>query len=127
LFHGGLDIGAQGAERSGADQGAVPAGIIVASATFIIYAVARSRRLPLVQQRTAATIVTLALSLYVLILVALPLTWRRLVLIVGVLAGFVAPFPLPFVRHFYAFEPPDGMLVVSVLTGAIAVALLTYL
>jgi cation-transporting ATPase E len=106
---------------------AVPAGIIIAGATFTTYAVAHSRGLPTVQQRTAATIVTLALSLYVLILVALPLTWRRALLIVGVLAGFVALFPLSFVRHFYALELPHGMLGISLLTGAIGVGLLTLL
>ena len=105
----------------------MPAGIIIAGATFTTYAVAHSRGLPLVQQRTAATIVTLALSLYVLTLVALPLTWRRILLIAGVLAGFVALFPLPFVRHFYALELPHGMLGVSLLSVGIGVALLTVL
>jgi cation-transporting ATPase E len=106
---------------------AVPAGIIVAGATFTTYAVAHARGLPTDQQRTAATIVTLALSLYVLVLVALPLTWRRLLLVIGVLAAFVALFPLAFVRHFYALELPHGLLGVSLLTGAIGVALLTLL
>jgi cation-transporting P-type ATPase E len=106
---------------------ALPAGIIIASATFTTYAVAHSRGLPSVQQRTAATIVTLALSLYVLVLVALPLTWRRVLLVVGVVAGFLALFPIAFVRHFYALELPHGMLGVSLLTGAIGVALLTVL
>ena len=106
---------------------AVPAGIIIAGATFTTYAVAHFRGLPLVQQRTATTIVTLALSLYVLALVALPLTWRRVLLITGVLAGFVALFPLAFVRHFYALELPQGMLGVSLLSGAAGVALLTVL
>jgi cation-transporting ATPase E len=106
---------------------AVPAGIFIAGATFTTYAVAHSRGLPLVQQRTAATIVTLALSLYVLALVALPLTWRRVLLITGVLAGFVALFPLPFVRQFYALELPHGMLRVSLLSVALGVALLTVL
>ena len=105
----------------------MPAGIIVAAATFTTYAVAHSRGLPSVQQRTAATIVTLALGLYVLILVALPLTWRRVLLIAGVLAGFVALFPLTLVRRFYALELPQGLLGVSVLSGAIGVALLTLL
>jgi cation-transporting ATPase E len=106
---------------------AVPAGIIIAGATFTTYAIAHSRGLPSVQQRTAATIVTLALSLYVLVLVARPLTWRRVLLIAGVVAGFVALFPVSFVRHFYALELPHGMLDVSLITGAIGVALLTLL
>jgi cation-transporting ATPase E len=106
---------------------AVPAGISIAGATFTTYAVAHSRGLPSVQQRTAATIITLGLGLYVLILIAWPLTWRRLLLVAAVLAGFVALFPVPFIRHFYALELPHGMLMVSLFTGALGVALLTLL
>jgi cation-transporting P-type ATPase E len=104
---------------------AVPAGLIIAGATFTTYAVAHSRGLPSVQQRTAATIVTLVLSLYVLILVALPLTWRRVLLIAGVLGGFVALFPLRLVRHFYGLELPPGMLAVPLVAAAIGLTLLT--
>ncbi len=106
---------------------AVPAGTIIATATFTTYTIAHSRGLTPTQQRTAATIVTLALSLLVLVFVALPLTWRRLLLIAGVVAGFIALFPLPFVRNFYALSLPHGMLAVSLLTGSIGVALLTLL
>jgi hypothetical protein len=76
---------------------------------------------------TAANIVTLALSLYSLILVALPLTWRRGLVTAAVLAGFVALFPLAFVRQFYALGLLHGMLGVSLLSGAIGVTLLTLL
>ena len=65
---------------------AIPAGSIIAAATFAAYALARAAGLPLVQQRTAATLVTLILSLCVLVLLAVPLTWRRIVL-VGAVAG----------------------------------------
>jgi cation-transporting ATPase E len=108
-------------------QFAVPAGIIIAGATFTTYAVAHVRGLPSDQQRTAATIVTLALSLYVLVLVALPLTWRRVLLVLAVLAGFLGLFPVHSIRHFYALELPRGLLGVSLLTGGIGVALLTLL
>ena len=50
------------------------------------------------QQRTAATLVTLILSLCVLVLLAIPLTWRRILLVGAVLAGFVLLFPVPAVR-----------------------------
>jgi cation-transporting ATPase E len=106
---------------------AVPAGIIIAGATFTTYAFAHYRGLPSAQQRTAATIITLALSLYVLVLVALPLTWRRVLLVMGVLVGFLVLFPLRSIRHFYALELPHGLLAVSLLTGVTGVALLTLL
>ena len=106
---------------------ALPAGTIIVGATFTTYAVAHARELPLVQQRTAATIVTLVLSLYVLLLVALPLTWRRVLLIIGILAGFVALFPLSVVRHFYGLDLPHGLLGVSLLAATIGVTLLSIL
>ena len=70
---------------------------------------------------------TLALSLYVLILVAWPLTWLRLLLVMGVLLGFVALFPLPRVRHFFELELPHGLLGITLLVGGIGVGLLTVL
>ena len=106
---------------------AIPAGVIIAGATFATFAVAHARALPVAEQRTAATIVTLALSLYVLILVALPLTIRKGLLIIGVLLGFLLLFPLRSVRDFYDLELPHGMLHVSLLTSAVGVLLLTAL
>jgi cation-transporting P-type ATPase E len=104
---------------------AIPAGSIVAAATLAAYALARARGLPLVQQRTAATLVALILSLCVLVLLAAPLTWRRIVLVGTVLAGFVLLFPVPAVRRFYALQLPRSgfgtMLAVAAL-GAAALA-----
>ena len=106
---------------------AVPAGAIIAAASFTVYAYAHAQGLSLAQQRTEATIMTLALSLYVLILVAWPLTWLRLLLVMGVLLGFVALFPLPRVRHFFELELPHGLLGITLLVGGIGVGLLTVL
>src|SRR5882757_9858892 len=66
---------------------AIPAGSIIAAATYAAYALTRGHGLPLVQQRTAATLVTLTLSLCILVLLATPLTWRRIVLVGTVLAA----------------------------------------
>ncbi len=52
----------------------IPAGLIIAAATFSAYALARANGLPLAEQRTAATLVALILSLCVLALLAIPLT-----------------------------------------------------
>ena len=73
----------------------VPAGLIIAAATFSAYVLARARGLPLAEQRTAATLVTLVLSLCVLALLAMPLTWRRIALVVAALAAFVLRSPCP--------------------------------
>jgi cation-transporting P-type ATPase E len=101
---------------------AIPAGTIVAAATFAAFAVADALGLPLVQQRTAATLVALLLGLCVLVLQAIPLTWRRIVLVSAVLAGFVLLFPVRVVRNFYALEVPRDVLGETLLIGALGIA-----
>ncbi|HEX9528187.1 MAG TPA: HAD-IC family P-type ATPase, partial [Streptosporangiaceae bacterium] len=103
---------------------AIPAGAIVAAATIAAYLLTRAAGLPLVQQRTAATLVTLILSLCVLVLLAIPLTWRRILLVAGVVAGFVLLFPVPAVRRFYSLELPHGDLGVTLLIAALGTAAL---
>jgi cation-transporting ATPase E len=71
----------------------VPAGLIIAAGAFSAYALAWARGIPLTEQRTAATLVMLILSLCVLALLAMPLTWRRIALVVATLAAFVLLFP----------------------------------
>lgn len=53
----------------------IPAGIVVAATVLAAYWLARSHNLPLPQQHTAGTLVALMLSLCVLVILALPLTW----------------------------------------------------
>jgi len=101
-----------------------PAGLIVAAATFSAYALADARGLPLTQQRTAATLVTLVLSLCVLALLAMPLTWRRIALLVAALAAFVLLFPVRAVRTFYKLELPQGAIWSTLLIAALGVAAL---
>jgi len=102
----------------------IPAGLIIAAATFSAYALARARGLPLTEQRTAATLVTLILSLCVLALLAMPLTWRRIALVVAALAAFILLFPVPFVRNFYALELPRGAIGGTLLIAALGAAAL---
>src|SRR5580704_4272420 len=104
---------------------AIPAGSIIAAATFAAYALARARGLPLVQQRTAATLVTLILSLCVLVLLATPLTWRKIVLVGAALAGFVLLFPVPAVRGFYELQVPRSGLAATLISAALGAAALT--
>jgi len=101
-----------------------PAGLIVAAATFSAYALARARGLPLAEQRTAATLVALILSLCVLALLAMPLTWRRIALLVAALAAFALLFPVPAVRTFYALELPRGAIGSTLLIAALGAAAL---
>jgi len=104
---------------------ALPAGAIVAGTAFAAWALVRANGLPLVQQRTGATLVTLALNLSVLVLAAMPLTWRRALMVAAMIAGFVLLFPLSLVRQFYELELPRGYLGLTLLTAAVGVAALT--
>jgi cation-transporting ATPase E len=103
---------------------AIPAGGIVAAATFAAYLLTRAAGLPLVQQRTAATLVATTVSLCALVLLAMPLTWRRIVLVGAVAAGFVLLFPVPAVRHFYALQLPRGKIGETLLVAALGAAAL---
>jgi cation-transporting P-type ATPase E len=103
---------------------AIPAGLIIAAATFSAYALARANGLPLAEQRTAATLVALILSLCVLALLAIPLTWRRIALLAAAAAAFVLLFPVPAVRHFYALALPHGQIGSTLLIAALGAAAL---
>jgi cation-transporting ATPase E len=101
---------------------AIPAGVIVAAATFTAFALARAAGLSLAQQHTAAVLAAFILSLCVLVLLAIPLTWRRIVLVSAMVAGFALLFLLPAVRGFYALELPRGEVWITVLVAALGAA-----
>ena len=100
----------------------IPAGIIVAASVMSVYLFARAQSLTLVQQRTAATIVGLMLSIAVLVLLALPLTWRKLVLVVAVCGGFLGILVVRPLRTFYSLDVATAQLGVVVTIGALGVA-----
>ena len=102
----------------------IPAGIVVAVAVVAAFWLARSHNLPLVQQRTGATLVALMLSLAVLVVLALPLTWRRAILVGLMIVSFVLLFPSAAVRTFYALEPPTKVLGETLLIGFAGIAVL---
>jgi len=101
---------------------AIPAGVIVATATFTAFALARAAGLSLAQQHTAAVLAAFILSLCVLVLLAIPLTWRRVVLVSAMVAGFALLFPLPAVRGFYALELARGEVWITLLVAALGAA-----
>jgi cation-transporting ATPase E len=102
----------------------IPAGLITTFSVFAAFALARSNRLSLTEQRTSATLVGLMLSLTVLVLVALPLTWRRALLVGSVAMAFVSLFPIPAVRSFYALQLPSEGLATTILIGIVGAALI---
>jgi hypothetical protein len=60
----------------------------------------------------------------VLVIVALPMTWRRALLVGSVTLGFVLLFPLESVRKFYALEIPTKDLGLTLLIGFAGIALM---
>ncbi|HEY3096514.1 MAG TPA: HAD-IC family P-type ATPase [Acidimicrobiia bacterium] len=103
---------------------AIPAGVVAAIAAFSAFAVARLNDLPLVQQRTGATIVMLMMSLCVLVILAAPLTWRRTLLVALMIVGFLLLFPIPSVRDFYELKLPSDVLTETLVIGFVGVAVL---
>ena len=103
---------------------AIPAGLVIASTAFAAFWLAQAHGLPVIQQRTAATIVILMVSLCVLALLAWPLTWQRVLLIGLSIVGFVLLFPLELVRSFYALTLPYAVLTEVLLIGVIGAVVL---
>ena len=59
-----------------------------------------------------------------LALLAMPLTWRRIALLVAALAAFVLLFPVRAVRTFYKLELPQGAIWSTLLIAALGIAAL---
>ncbi|MCZ7528702.1 MAG: cation-translocating P-type ATPase [Acidimicrobiia bacterium] len=96
----------------------IPAGLLAAAATFGGYALARGQDLPTDQARTTATIVLLTVGLWVLVLLARPLTRWRAMLVAGMVGMFVLVMAVEPFRDFYALDLPPG----DVLTEAFVMA-----
>ena len=93
---------------------AVPAGTIIALATFVAYSLARDRQhLSLAASRTTATIVLLAVAMAVLALLARPFTPAAFALVGSMTAGVALLFALPGTRSFYALGLPPARAIVS--------------
>jgi len=60
----------------------------------------------------------------VLVLLAIPLTWRRILLVGAVLAGFVLLFPVPAMRRFCALQLPHTGLATTLVIAALGAAAL---
>jgi cation-transporting ATPase E len=102
---------------------AVPAGAVVAAAVMAAYGLARAQSEVPREARTAATIVFLMASLWVLVVQARPLQrWK--VALVGAMAGLSAlSFAVPFARDFFDLELPSPVAAGQfLLLGAAAAA-----
>jgi cation-transporting ATPase E len=101
---------------------AIPAGLVSAAATFTGYALARTEEASsLADARTAATITLFGVAFWVLEILARPLTQSRRLLLAAMVAGFLLAISVPWLRTFYALDPPSP-LVTAACIGVIAVA-----
>lgn len=103
----------------------IPAGVICAATILAVYLLMHADGLPLLQQRTSATITGLLLSLLVLLLLAMPFTWWKVLLVAASLTGFALVFVVQPVRRFYALQlPPREQLTATLVTAGMGLAAL---
>lgn len=105
---------------------AVPCGFVAAAATFGSYALARDvADVALDEARTTATLVLLVVGLWVLNILARPITPFRGVLFGAMVACFVAVLAIEPLREFYALDLPEReALLEGLLVAVVACALL---
>jgi cation-transporting ATPase E len=90
----------------------LPAGIVGAVTVFSVYAFSRYRGgLTVEESRTLSTLALVAVGLWVLNLLARPITVPRAGLFVAMVAGFALILAIPGLRHFFALQIPPGGVV----------------
>ena len=87
---------------------AVPAGVIAAVSSYLAYAIARNAGIMNREARTVALIVLLIVGLYVLVLLARPLTPFRAALVAGMIGLSIGAIAIPYFRHIIALQLPSG-------------------
>ena len=104
----------------------VPAGIVAFAATMVSYGVARfGHDLVLIEARTTATLVLIAVGLWVLVIQARPFNWWKTLLVGSMVAAMALTLAIPGLRDFYALQlPPNDVLVEAAIIAGVAIALL---
>lgn len=102
------------------------AGALTSVAVFLTYAGARGEGLSGDAARTAAIIVTVVVTLWVLGIVSRPITPRRALLLAGMAALFAGAYFMPGVNSFFSLQhrPSFEVLVQALAFGAAASALI---
>jgi cation-transporting P-type ATPase E len=89
----------------------IPVGILVGLCIFTMFAIARGLGTSLSEQRTAATIVGLTLSLGVLVLLARPLTMWRMLLVAAVVVAFISLFAIEPASRFLDLQTSSALVI----------------
>ncbi|HEX2849206.1 MAG TPA: cation-translocating P-type ATPase [Acidimicrobiales bacterium] len=101
---------------------AVPSGLVASAATLSSYALARSDpSVTLAEARTTATLTLFAVALWVLVLLARPLTDLRELLIWAMAIAFLVALAVPGLRAFFGLDLPR-LEVLLAAVGVLAVA-----
>jgi cation-transporting ATPase E len=105
----------------------IPAGVVAAAASFMAYGLARHAGAGQAVTNTAAILVLLVVSLWVLVILARPFTRLRLILVVGIVAAVSVVLAVEPLRHFFELHLPTGSLALEVaavtLGGGVALEL----
>ncbi|MEV4209299.1 cation-translocating P-type ATPase [Nocardia salmonicida] len=107
---------------------AVPSGVVIGIATFVSYLIAyagpEASETQKVQAGTTALITLIMIAVWVLVLVARPYVWWKVVLIAVSVLAYVALFTIPFTREFFKLDPSNPRLTLAaVVCGAIGIVL----
>ncbi|HEX9031798.1 MAG TPA: HAD-IC family P-type ATPase, partial [Streptosporangiaceae bacterium] len=104
---------------------AIPAGIVVAVASFGMFLVVRGLGYGLPAGRTSATVVAITLSLFVLAALARPLASWRGIMVLALAGVFAALFAVPWVRDKLAIVVlPPGVLLLCLGIAAVGCGVL---
>jgi cation-transporting ATPase E len=100
----------------------LPAGLCAAAATFASYAIARAwAPIPAAGPRTAAMLALFSFGVWILVVVARPLSAPKVVLITSMAAAVVLPFASGFTRRTFGLAlpaVPDLLATAGVVVGA---------
>jgi len=100
---------------------ALPVGLVAATATFGAYAAARVEAgIGLDESRTMATLVLLVVGLWILVLLARPITGWRASLVTWMVGAFAVILVVPDLRDFYGLDLPRWDALIG---GAVVAAL----
>jgi cation-transporting ATPase E len=104
----------------------IPAGIVAATAALVSYGIARyGHGLSVLDSRTTATLVLIAVGLWVLVLQARPFNWWKTVLVAAMVASVAIIMAVPGLRDFYALQlPPANVVAEGAIIAGAAIALL---
>ncbi|MFC8733999.1 HAD-IC family P-type ATPase [Luteimicrobium sp. NPDC057192] len=107
---------------------AIPSGVVIGAGVLTAYLVSRAQGDPTVEARSVATLVLLALALWVLGIAARP--WQhgrswRFWLVIAMAACAAGAWAIPFARDFFALEVLDaGQLTLAAVVAVVGWALI---